>query len=50
VASVHGHADEGPDPFDQALTLMAIPIFMVVLSMTLPARASRITNLVVASV
>ncbi|MFE4002318.1 DUF6326 family protein [Nocardioides sp. YIM B13467] len=33
-----------------ALTLVAIPIFMVVLSMTLPARASRITNLVVASV
>ncbi len=32
-----------------ALTLMAIPIFMVVLSMTLPARASRITNLIVAS-
>ena len=33
-----------------ALTLMAIPIFMVVLSMTLPARANRITNLIVASV
>ena len=33
-----------------ALTLLAIPIFMVVLSMTLPARASRITNLIVASV
>lgn len=32
-----------------ALTLLAIPIFMVVLSMTLPARANRITNLVVAS-
>jgi hypothetical protein len=32
------------------LALMAIPIFMVVLSMTLPARANRITNLVVASV
>lgn len=32
-----------------ALTLMAIPIFMVVLSMTLPAQASRITNLIVAS-
>ena len=31
------------------LTLMAIPIFMVVLSMTLPARANRITNLIVAS-
>nr|WP_241841933.1 MULTISPECIES: DUF6326 family protein [unclassified Pseudofrankia] len=32
-----------------ALTLMAIPILMVVLSMTLPARATRITNLIVAS-
>jgi hypothetical protein len=33
-----------------ALTLMAVPILMVVLSTTLPARASRITNLVVAAV
>ena len=32
------------------LALMAIPIFMVVLSMTLPATANRMTNLVVASV
>lgn len=32
-----------------ALSLLAIPIFMVVLSMILPARASRIANLVVAS-
>lgn len=32
-----------------ALTALAIPIFMVVLSVTLPARANRITNLVVAS-
>jgi len=32
-----------------ALTLMAIPILMVVLSMTLPARANKATNLVVAS-
>jgi hypothetical protein len=32
-----------------ALTLMAVPIFMVVLSTTLPARANRVTNLVVAS-
>lgn len=32
-----------------ALALLAIPIFMVVLSMTLPARANRITNLIVAS-
>jgi hypothetical protein len=32
-----------------ALTLVAIPIFMVVVSMTLPARMNRITNLVVAA-
>ncbi|WP_231949730.1 DUF6326 family protein [Alloactinosynnema sp. L-07] len=32
------------------IALMAIPIFMIVLSMTLPARANRITNLIVASV
>ncbi|MGH3611577.1 MAG: DUF6326 family protein [Pseudonocardia sp.] len=32
------------------LTLMAVPILMVFLSMTLPARANRIMNLVVASV
>ena len=32
------------------LALMAVPIFMVVLSMTLPARANRTTNLVVASI
>lgn len=33
-----------------ALALLAIPIFMVVLSMTLPARPNRIANLIVASV
>ena len=32
-----------------ALTVVAIPIFMVVLSMTLPARMNRITNLFVAA-
>ncbi|WP_030748537.1 DUF6326 family protein [Streptomyces griseus] len=32
------------------LALMAIPALMIVLSMTLPARANRVTNLVVASV
>lgn len=31
-----------------ALTLVAIPIFMVVVSMTLPARVNRMTNLIVA--
>ena len=33
-----------------ALILVAIPALMVVLSTTLPARANRITNLIVASV
>lgn len=32
------------------VALMAVPIFMIVLSVTLPARANRTTNLVVASV
>ncbi|MFJ2837934.1 DUF6326 family protein [Nocardia sp. NPDC087230] len=32
-----------------ALTLLAVPIFMVVLSMTLPAGVNRVANLVVAS-
>lgn len=31
------------------LTVLAVPIFMVVLSMTLPARVNRTTNLVVAA-
>lgn len=31
------------------LTVLAVPIFMVILSMTLPARVNRATNLVVAS-
>ena len=32
-----------------ALALMAVPILMVVLSVTLPAKANRMTNLVVAT-
>jgi Family of unknown function (DUF6326) len=32
-----------------ALTTVAIPMFMILLSMTLPARANRTTNLVVAT-
>ncbi|MFB6722891.1 DUF6326 family protein [Kribbella sp. NPDC056345] len=32
-----------------ALTLVSIPTLMIVLSMTLPARVNRITNLIVAS-
>ncbi|MFD3702162.1 DUF6326 family protein [Nocardia sp. NPDC058658] len=32
-----------------ALTMLAVPIFMVVLSMTLPAGVNRLANLIVAS-
>lgn len=32
------------------VALMAIPTFMIVLSMALPARANRLTNLIVASI
>ena len=42
--------DVSPTLLTTFLALMAIPIFMVVLSMTLPARANRITNLIVAAV
>ena len=48
VGVVH-EFDTGPTFVALALTLMAIPSLMVVLSMTLPARANRITNLVVAT-
>lgn len=41
--------DTGPTFVSLALTLMAIPSLMVLLSATLPARASRIVNLVVAA-
>jgi hypothetical protein len=41
--------DTGPTFVALALTLMAIPSLMIVLSMTLPAPANRATNLVVAS-
>lgn len=40
----------GQTPATLALLLMSIPIFMVVLSMALPARANRRTNLIVASI
>ncbi len=39
----------GPTFVAMALTLMAIPILMIVLATTLPARANRTTNLVVAT-
>ncbi len=41
--------DTGPTFVALALTLMAIPILMILLSTTLPARVNRIINLVVAS-
>jgi hypothetical protein len=41
--------DTGPTFVGLALTLIAIPSLMVVLSATLPARANRVTQLVVAT-
>lgn len=41
--------DTGPTFVSMALTLMAIPILMIVLSATLPARVNRTVNLVVAT-
>ena len=40
--------DIGPTFFALALTSLAIPIIMIALSMTLPARVNRTINLVVA--
>ena len=41
--------DLGPTFVAMALTLMAIPILMILLSVTLPTRVNRIVNLVVAT-
>ncbi|SCF25762.1 DUF6326 family protein [Micromonospora mirobrigensis] len=41
--------DTGPTFVALALTLVAIPILMIMLSTTLPARVNRATNLVVAT-
>ena len=41
--------DTGPTFVSLALTLMAIPILMILLSTTMPARANRTVNLVVAT-
>jgi hypothetical protein len=41
--------DTGPTFVTLALTLMAVPILMILLSTTLPARVNRATNLVVAT-
>ena len=48
VGIVH-EFDTGPTFVALALTLMAIPSLMIVLSTTLPARVNRATNLVVAT-
>ena len=48
VGVVH-EFDTGPGFVALALTLMAIPILMILLSTTLPARINRATNLVVAT-
>lgn len=49
AGSVH-EFDIGPTFVASALTLIAIPSLMVLLSAALPARANRIVNLVVATV
>ena len=48
VGVVH-EFDTGPTFVALALTLVAIPILMIALSTTLPARVNRATNLVVAT-
>ena len=48
VGTVH-EFETGPTFVGLALTALAVPILMVVLSMTLPARANRVINLVVAT-
>ncbi len=48
VGVVH-EFDTGPTFVSLALTLMAIPSLMIVLSATLPARVNRATNLAVAT-
>ena len=48
VGVVH-EFDTGPTFVAMALTALAIPILMIVLSATLPARVNRTTNLVVAT-
>ena len=49
LAGIVHEFDTGPTFVALALTLMAIPSLMILLSTTLPARANRATNLVVAS-
>jgi hypothetical protein len=49
LAGIVHEFDIGPTFVASALTLMAIPILMILLSTTLPARINRILNLVVAT-
>lgn len=49
LAGVVHEFNTGPTFVALALTLMAIPILMILLSMTLPARVNRTINLVVAT-
>ena len=49
LAGVVHEFDTGPTFVAMALTLMAIPILMILLSTTLPARVNRTVNLVVAT-
>ena len=49
LAGIVHEFDIGPTFVAIALTLMAIPILMIVLSTTLPARVNRTINLVVAT-
>ncbi|MFJ4769357.1 DUF6326 family protein [Streptomyces uncialis] len=49
LAGIVHEFDTGPTFVAIALTLMAIPILMILLSVTLPARVNRTVNLVVAT-
>ena len=49
LAGIVHEFDIGPTFVASALTLMAIPILMILLSTTLPARVNRTINLVVAT-
>ncbi|MFJ6662221.1 DUF6326 family protein [Streptomyces sp. NPDC091377] len=49
LAGIVHEFDTGPAFVALALTLMAIPILMILLSATLPARLNRTSNLVVAT-
>ncbi|MBZ2195091.1 DUF6326 family protein [Occultella gossypii] len=49
LAGIVHEFDLGPTFVASALTLMAIPILMILLSTTLPARVNRTINLVVAA-